>query len=69
MAALAEGLGIRAVARVFADGFREYLTALVTHYGQWLHPERRQAKGPRPLPRWMPPPGLLYAQVIKSYRR
>ena len=51
------------------DGFREYLTALVTHYGQWLHPERRQAKGPRPIPRWMPQPGLLYAQVLKSYRR
>jgi len=51
------------------DGFREYLTALVTHYGQWLHPERRQAKGPRPMPRWMPQPGLLYAQVVKSYRR
>jgi transposase-like protein len=50
------------------DGFREYLTALVTHYGQWLHPER-QAKGPRPMPRWMPQPGLLYAQVVKSYRR
>jgi transposase-like protein len=23
------------------DGFRESLTALVTHYGQWRHPERR----------------------------
>jgi len=27
------------------DGFREYLIALVTHYGQWVQPERRQAKG------------------------
>jgi hypothetical protein len=51
------------------DGFREYLTALVTHYGQWMHPERRQSKGPQPKPRWMPQPGLLYAQVVKSYRR
>jgi IS1 family transposase len=51
------------------DGFRDYLTALVTHYGQWMHPERRQTKGPRPRPRWMPKPGLLYAQVVKSYRR
>jgi hypothetical protein len=51
------------------DGFREYLTALVTHYGQWMHPERRQAKGPAPKPRWMPLPQLLYAQVVKSYRR
>jgi hypothetical protein len=23
------------------DGFREYLTAFVTHYGQWIQPERR----------------------------
>jgi IS1 family transposase/transposase-like protein len=51
------------------DGFREYLTALVTHYGEWTQPERRQAKGPRPKPRWMPLPQLLYAQVVKSYRR
>jgi IS1 family transposase len=51
------------------DGFREYLTALVTHYGQWMHPERRQTKGPTPKPRWMPLPQLLYAQVVKSYRR
>jgi hypothetical protein len=40
------------------DGFRDYLTALVTHYGQWMHPERRQATGPQPQPRWMPLPGL-----------
>jgi IS1 family transposase len=51
------------------DGLRDYLTALVTHYGQWMHPERRQAKGPQPTPRWMPVPGLLYAQVVKRYRR
>jgi len=51
------------------DGFKEYTTALLTHFGQWMHPERRQDKGPRPKPRWMPLPGLLYAQVVKSYRR
>src|SRR5215813_1316911 len=51
------------------DGFREYLTALVTHYGQWMPPKRRQAQGPMPQPRWMPRPELLYAQVVKSYRR
>jgi IS1 family transposase len=51
------------------DGLREYLTALVTHDGQWVQPERRQAKGPQPKPRWMPLPGLLYAQVVKRYRR
>jgi len=51
------------------DGFRDYLTALVTHYGCWMPPERRQAPGPRPKPRWMPLPQLLYAQVVKSYRQ
>jgi IS1 family transposase len=52
-----------------SDGFREYLTALVTHYGCWLQPERRRDKGPQPRPRWMPQPKLLYAQVVKRYRR
>ena len=51
------------------DGFGKYLKALVTHYGEWIHPERRQTQGPKPKPRWMPLPGLLYAQVVKSYRR
>jgi len=51
------------------DGFREYLTALLTHYGQWVQPPRRQAQGPAPKPRWMPLPQLLYAQVVKTIRR
>jgi hypothetical protein len=51
------------------DGFREYLTALVTHYGQWMQPERRQGKGRWPKPRWMPTPSLLYAQGVQSSRR
>jgi hypothetical protein len=41
------------------DGFREYLTALLTHYGVWVQPPRRQAQGPLPKPRWMPLPPLL----------
>jgi IS1 family transposase len=51
------------------DGFREYMTALLTHYGQWVQPSRRQDKGPPPKPRWMPLPQLLYAQVVKTVRR
>src|SRR5438128_8772285 len=51
------------------DGFREYLTALLTHYGQWVQPARQRAQGPAPTPRWMPLPGLLYAQVVKPVRR
>src|SRR3989442_6985827 len=51
------------------DGFREYLTALLTHYGHWVPLPRRQVTGPTPKPRWMPLPQLLYAQVIKTVRR
>ena len=51
------------------DGFREYLTALLTHYGHWVQLLRRQATGPTPKPRWMPRPTLLYAQVVKTVRR
>jgi IS1 family transposase len=51
------------------DGFREYTTALLTHYGYWVQPLRRQAKGSLPKPRWMPLPQLLYAQVVKTGRR
>src|SRR4029453_10094707 len=51
------------------DGLREYMTALLTHYGHWVQPPRCQATGPAPKPRWMPLPGLLYAQVVKTVRR
>ena len=51
------------------DGLKDYGTALLSHFGDWRQPERRQAKGPMPKPRWMPQSGLLYAQVVKSYRR
>jgi IS1 family transposase len=51
------------------DGLKDYGTALLTHFGYWMQPERRQATGPMPKPRWMPLPALCYAQVVKSYRR
>jgi hypothetical protein len=41
------------------DGFKAYLPAILSHCGWGVHPERRQAKGPVPKPRWMPLPGLL----------
>src|SRR5882672_10630832 len=75
--AMAQGV-IHQVAQVLApncvplfltDGFREYITALLTHYGMWVQPERRQATGPAPKPRWMPLPQRLYAQVVKTIRR
>jgi len=51
------------------DGLKDYGTAFLTHFGSWIHPARRRDKGPLPKPRWMPLPELLYAQVVKSYRR
>jgi transposase-like protein/IS1 family transposase len=51
------------------DGLKDYATALLTHFGQWRQPERRQDKGPMPKSRWMPLPARRYAQVVKSYRR
>src|SRR6266568_3578201 len=51
------------------DGLKDYAKALLAHFGHWMQPERCQHKGPTPKPRWMPLPALLYAQVVKSYRR
>ncbi len=52
-----------------SDGYKEYLTAIVTHFGHWVQVPRRQATGPAPKPHWMPLPELLYAQVVKTMRR
>jgi IS1 family transposase len=52
-----------------SDGHPNYLPAIVTHFGHWVQPLRRQARGPAPKPRWMPLPELLYAQVVKKMRR
>jgi IS1 family transposase len=53
----------------FTDGLKDYGTAFLAHFGYWTQPERRHDNGPLPKPRWMPLPELLYAQVVKSYRR
>jgi IS1 family transposase len=52
-----------------SDGYGHDLTAMVAHFGCWVQPLRQQAKGPAPKPRWMPLPGLLYAQVVKTMKR
>ena len=62
-------LAAACVPRFMTDGLKDYATALLTHFGHWIQPERRQAKGPTPKLRWMPLPELLYAQVVKAYRR
>jgi IS1 family transposase/transposase-like protein len=54
---------------VLTDGLKDYGTALLAHFGEWRQPLRRQDNGPMPKPRWIPLPQLLYAQVVKSYRR
>jgi hypothetical protein len=52
-----------------SDGHKDYLTAILSHFGMWVQPERQWAQGPTPKPRWMPRPKLLYAQVIKTMRQ
>jgi IS1 family transposase len=66
---LVEVLAPSCVPLFVTDGFKEYGRAILAHFGQWIQPERRQAKGPQPKPRWMPVPELLYAQVVKAYQR
>src|SRR5881409_3643314 len=34
------------------DGYTAYFTAILTHFGHWVQPLRRQATGPAPKPRW-----------------
>jgi IS1 family transposase/transposase-like protein len=51
------------------DGLKAYTTALLTHFGHWVQPPRRQATGPAPKLRWMLLSALLYVQVVKQYRR
>jgi hypothetical protein len=66
---VAQRLAPRCVPVWLSDGFKGYLPAILGHFGRWMHPERRQDQGPWPKPRWMPLPGLRYAQVVKQYRR
>jgi hypothetical protein len=66
---LVQVLALDCVPLFLTDGFNEYKTAILAHFGRWMHPERRRDKGPMPKPRWVPLPALLYAQVVKSYRR
>jgi IS1 family transposase len=51
------------------DGFKEYLKAVLTHYGRWVPQPRSWATGRLPKPRWRPLPQLQYAQVVKQTRR
>jgi IS1 family transposase len=48
-----------------SDQLPEYRAALLHTYGIWYQPQRKGSRGRYPKPRRMPPPGLLYAQVVK----
>jgi hypothetical protein len=51
------------------DGLKDYATALLTHFGQWMHPERRQERGPMPKPRWIPlPESLNLSQFVAAQK-
>ena len=45
------------------DGYPNYLTAIVAHFGQWVQPPRRQATGPRPSRDGCPCPGCSIPTV------
>jgi hypothetical protein len=64
-----EGLAPGCIPLCMTDGLKEYMSALLSHFGSWVQPARRQAQGPAPKPRWRPLPELLYAQVSKTTRR
>jgi hypothetical protein len=64
-----QGLAPDCVPLFLTAGLKDYATARLPHCGQWMQPERRQERGPKPQPRWIPRPALRYAQVVKSYRR
>ncbi len=49
-----------------SDQLAEYPRALLHVYGCWQHPARRGDRGRWPGPRRVPPPDLLYAQVVKQ---
>jgi len=49
-----------------SDQLPEYRRALLHAYGRWHQPPRPGHRGRYPKPLLMPPPGLLYAQVVKT---
>ncbi|MCX7855211.1 MAG: helix-turn-helix domain-containing protein, partial [Anaerolineae bacterium] len=53
----------------FSDQRSQYPKAILNSFGQWVQPERKGKRGPWPKPRRVPPPDLLYAQVVKHRRK
>jgi IS1 family transposase/transposase-like protein len=52
-----------------SDQLAEYRTALLHVYGQWQQPQRNGQRGRYPHRRRVPPPDLLYAQVVTHRER
>jgi hypothetical protein len=52
-----------------SDQLAEYRTALLHVYGEWQQPKRNGVRGRYPHRRRVPPPELLYAQVVKQRER
>lgn len=52
-----------------SDQLPEYRTALLQVYGQWVQSAHNGTRGRYPEPQQVPPPDLLYAQVVKHRRR
>lgn len=52
-----------------SDQLPEYREALLHAYGIWQRPARQGSRGRHPAPRRVPPPDLLYAQVVKERER
>jgi IS1 family transposase/transposase-like protein len=52
-----------------SDQLPEYRTALLHTYGVWYQPQRNGNCGRYPKLRRLPPPGLLYARVVKVHQK
>jgi hypothetical protein len=66
---VAPGFASDGAPQLVTDGFKGDMTALLTHDGHELQPERKRAQGPAPKPHGRLRPGLLDAHVVKSSRR
>jgi hypothetical protein len=53
------GLAPGCVPLFLTDDLQDDGIARLSHFGAWMQPERLQAKGARPTPRWIPLPELL----------
>lgn len=53
----------------FSDQRPHYKEAILKSFGCWVQPVRKGSRGPWPKPRLVPPPELLYAQVVKHRRQ